>query len=240
MVDPQIAGVAGFAIVLGAAAAFVLAAMGIARGWWRHEVSFGLIGVAAFASIFAVFTIVRGWLSTAPSLASVDFVLGALGVLVGLAIVLLPVLFLIKVATSPWIHDITTDMENPPEFVAARSLRSKWSYPVRYEGEKVAKVQREKYPHIAPKIVDGSPEVVFERALAVARARGWEIVAMRDGEGVFEAVESTPLLGFKDDVVVRITGAGQGARVDMRSSSRVGDTDLGVNAKRIAAFLDAL
>ena len=84
------------------------------------------------------------------------------------------------------------------------------------------------------------PDRVLTTAEALARRLGWEIVAVVPAEGRLEATATTPWFGFKDDVVVRVTPAATGSRVDMRSKSRVGRSDLGVNAKRIRAFLAEL
>jgi uncharacterized protein (DUF1499 family) len=81
---------------------------------------------------------------------------------------------------------------------------------------------------------------VFNRALDVAQRMGWELVAADQASGRIEATDTTTWFGFKDDIVVRVTSWGSGARVDMRSVSRVGRSDVGTNARRIREFLDAL
>jgi uncharacterized protein (DUF1499 family) len=84
------------------------------------------------------------------------------------------------------------------------------------------------------------PARAFERALAVARAQGWEIVAAVPAEGRIEATDTTRFFGFKDDIVIRVKAEGAGSRVDVRSLSRVGKSDVGKNASRIRAYLRAL
>ena len=91
-----------------------------------------------------------------------------------------------------------------------------------------------------PAVIEAPAAKVFERALAVAQAMGWAIVASVPGEGRIEATDTTLLYGFKDDVVVRIAPDGDASRVDVRSVSRVGKSDVGVNAKRIRKFLSKL
>jgi uncharacterized protein (DUF1499 family) len=81
---------------------------------------------------------------------------------------------------------------------------------------------------------------MFKRAEATARAMGWEIVAAEPGEGRIEATDTTMWFGFKDDIVIRIVPEGEGSRLDIRSMSRVGKSDLGKNADRIRKFLAAL
>ena len=82
-------------------------------------------------------------------------------------------------------------------------------------------------------------EPAFARALEVARAMGWEIYHQDRNAGVIEAVDSTRIMAFKDDVVIRLQAAGEGTRIDLRSVSRVGRSDLGANAERIRAFTRA-
>ncbi|MGH7421143.1 MAG: DUF1499 domain-containing protein, partial [Candidatus Rokuibacteriota bacterium] len=85
-----------------------------------------------------------------------------------------------------------------------------------------------------------APDRVLARAVDVARGLGWEIVAVAPAEGRLEATDRTPWFGFRDDVVVRVRPDGAGSRVDVRSVSRVGRSDLGTNARRIRGFLEAL
>ena len=109
-----------------------------------------------------------------------------------------------------------------------------------YAGEETAAQQRGAYPEIKPQVLPVLPDEAFERALAVAGEMGWEIVAAEKGEGRIEATDTTFWFGFKDDVVIRIQPAEAGSRVDVRSASRVGVGDLGVNAARIRRFLEGL
>jgi uncharacterized protein (DUF1499 family) len=85
-----------------------------------------------------------------------------------------------------------------------------------------------------------TPGRAFDRAVAAAKAMGWDIVASDPAGGRIEATDTTFWFGFKDDVVVRVTPQPAGSRVDVRSLSRVGGGDLGANAARIRAFLAAV
>lgn len=134
------------------------------------------------------------------------------------------------------INDITTDLEDPPRFEAVLAVRPPTSNPVDYAGPAVAAVQRKAYPRVRPISTPLSPEQAYDRALEVARDMGWEIVAAARDRGVIEAVATTRLFRFKDDVVVRVRPAPTGARVDLRSLSRIGRGDLGKNAARIVEF----
>jgi uncharacterized protein (DUF1499 family) len=140
----------------------------------------------------------------------------------------------------PRIHDITTDTEKPPEFVTLRPVRELSPNGAAYGGPEVAAQQKQGYPDIVPVRLPLPPDRAFARAEAAARSLGWEIVAAVPAEGRLEATATTRWFGFKDDVVVRVTPAAEGSRMDIRSVSRIGRSDLGANAKRIRAFIGAL
>ena len=137
------------------------------------------------------------------------------------------------------IHDITTDLDNPPAFDAIVPLRA--DAPNTLDRPPVlATQQREGYPDLAPATVSLPPADAFDRALAVAQGKGWDIVTADRSSGRIEATDTTFWFGFKDDIAVRLTPWGAGTRVDVRSVSRVGRSDVGTNARRIREFLDAL
>lgn len=139
----------------------------------------------------------------------------------------------------PFIHDITTDTEDPPAFVAVLPLRADAANPPGYPGEDVALQQREAYPEVQPLATTLPPAEAFARAERVARDMGWDIVAVVPEEGRIEATDTTFWFGFKDDVVIRVRPAAGGSRVDIRSKSRVGRSDVGANAARILRFIKA-
>lgn len=150
-----------------------------------------------------------------------------------------PLATLVSSLGAPPIHDVTTDTENPPAFVAVVPLNS----PGRtdYEGPDLAARQRSAFPGLDPAILPVAPADAFRRALAVVRRMGWEVLATDPATFRIEATDRTFWFGFYDDVVIRIAAAGaDGSRVDVRSLSRVGVGDLGVNARRVREFLDAL
>lgn len=138
------------------------------------------------------------------------------------------------------IHDVTTDTEDPPVFVAVLPLRAKAFNPADYGGPEVAAVQVKLYPDIKPHLNEATPAELFARAKAAAEAMGWEIVDANADQGRIEATATTLFFGFKDDVVIRIRSEGAGSRLDIRSVSREGLSDLGVNAKRIREFMTKL
>jgi uncharacterized protein (DUF1499 family) len=141
---------------------------------------------------------------------------------------------------KPPIHDITTDTQEPPEYVAVLPLRVTVPNTTEYGGEKIASQQRAAYPDLQPLVLNVPPHEAFDRAHATVREMGWELVAADATAGRIEATDTTFWFGFKDDVVIRVRPADGGSRVDVRSLSRVGVGDAGTNAKRIRAYLDAL
>lgn len=141
---------------------------------------------------------------------------------------------------SPFLHDITTDTTQPPEFDIIAGLRADAPNPPEYAGEEAARLQREGYPDIITTYFEHDKQTVFYEALALIEARGWNLAQANTDEGLIEATEILPWFGFKDDVVIRLRSEGQRSVFDMRSKSRVGGTDLGVNAARIRAFIDDL
>jgi uncharacterized protein (DUF1499 family) len=141
---------------------------------------------------------------------------------------------------GPAIHDISTDTMSPPEFVAVVELRGPTDNPAEYSGADTAKQQQEAYPDIETIVLRDPRSLVFDSALTVAGDMGWEIVDSDTAEGRIEATATTPWVGFKDDVVIRIRTRSAETLVDVRSKSRVGRGDMGVNAKRIRKFRDRL
>lgn len=148
-----------------------------------------------------------------------------------------------KARSVPPIHDITTDTQNPPAFDAVVALRVNAVNPLEYGAgmspSELAALQQKAYPEVTTL----SSDLVFGDAVArsveVLSAQGLEVVNVDPDKGIVEAVATTFWFGFKDDVVVRITATPRGSRVDMRSVSRVGQSDVGANAARIQKFLEA-
>lgn len=153
---------------------------------------------------------------------------------------LIAVLSIAALSRWPPIHDITTDVDDPPSFVALLPYRPASVSPPEYDGAAAAAQQQKSYPDVRPLIVRASPSAVFDAAESLARDRGWQVVAADRAAGRIEAIATTRMMRFKDDVVIRLRVEGDRTRVDMRSKSRVGVGDLGTNARRIRAFLTAL
>ncbi|HWV41569.1 DUF1499 domain-containing protein [Pseudorhodoplanes sp.] len=149
-----------------------------------------------------------------------------------------------KAYTLPPIYDITTDVLDPPAYDAVRRLRSRTSNPVQYAGLHAAELQREAYPDIAPLELSVAPKMAYDHALALVNKRRWLVLDAREPQkgrdGRIEAVARTAIMGFREDIVIRIRGTEEDSQVDMRSSTRYGYHDLGGNASRIRSFLDNL
>jgi uncharacterized protein (DUF1499 family) len=152
-------------------------------------------------------------------------------------------------ADAPPIHDISTDLDNPPAFSEA-VIRARAAVPqsndldLRHkrtgDGQAFTDLQREHYPEIAPVATSLDASRAFDIALALARDQGWIIGAANADTGAIEATDSSFWYGFTDDIAIRVRPDGAGAHVDMRSVSRVGRSDLGANARRMRPYLEEL
>ncbi|MGK7370650.1 MAG: DUF1499 domain-containing protein [Candidatus Halalkalibacterium sp. M3_1C_030] len=137
----------------------------------------------------------------------------------------------------PPIHDITTDTENPPEFEAIVPLRADAPNKTEYGGKEVAKQQKSFYNGLETLRLDIPPGQAYDKALRAAKEMPWEIVAENKEDLRIEAYHKLPWFGFIDDVVIRVDTTQQGSKIDVRSVSRLGRGDLGVNAHRIKDYL---
>ncbi|MFZ5692344.1 MAG: DUF1499 domain-containing protein [Pseudomonadota bacterium] len=150
-----------------------------------------------------------------------------------------------KAYTLPPIYDITTDPLDPPAYDAVRRLRTRTTNPAQYAGLYAAEQQREAYPDVKPLDLTVPPKTAYDHALALVNKRRWLVLDAREPlpkrrDGRIEAVARSPIMGFREDLVIRIRGTEDESHVDMRSSSRYGFHDLGSNASRITAFLTSL
>ena len=135
----------------------------------------------------------------------------------------------------PPIHDITTDTEDPPLFVTAPEQRGDGTNPLDIKPDSI-EAQQQAYPDVQTIRTDLPIEAAFDRALAVTTELGWEVYHQDLNAGMIEAVDTTAIMGFKDDVVIRLRTNAEGTLLDLRSVSRVGVGDIGANAKRIRNF----
>jgi uncharacterized protein (DUF1499 family) len=168
-------------------------------------------------------------------------VLAGIGLLLGAAVFFVPLQANLLRGTVPSINDITTDTADPPSFAATLPARAaEGGRPPEYPPEMAAQ-QRKAFPDIAPVTTALPTAEAFKRALETAQGMsGWKIVGNDAGSGRIEASQSSLFYGFTDDVVIRVTADGTGSRIDVRSKSRQGRGDFGVNAKRVRGYLAAL
>lgn len=227
---------------LSLSAALVFAAVALLAGpAYRHE----------FLSLGTAFTLLRSSAlallgSAAAGLLAVLLLLASrrrgggmaaavLAVLVGAGAATPPLLLYAQSRDLPPIHDISTDIRNPPAFVAIQPLRRMTPNGNDYPLDS-ARLQKGAYPDIRSFEIATPPTETFERALRAAKAMRWQIVSVGPADGRIEATTRTMMFGFVDDVVIRVRPTPKGSAVDVRSASRVGRGDMGANARRIRAF----
>ena len=166
------------------------------------------------------------------------------GLLIGLVLIAYPLYVGVKAYKLPAIYDITTDPIDPPRFDAIARLRPRDANPVTYAGLYTAEQQRTAYSDIEPDMTSVSPQEAYDAAMKVITKRKWHVVDARPPQGtaprdgLIEAIARTPILGFRDDVAVRVRATHEGARIDVRSASRYGRHDLGANAARVRALIE--
>lgn len=216
-------------LALLALAMLALSGPGVRFELWSYR-----IGLTVFA--WAAYVAIAGALIAALSLAipkvrSRGALMPMVALVLGLAVLYVPLEFRRQARAVPPINDITTDMQNPPRYMT--QTRS-------YPGAEFARQQQAAYPDIGPVLLAAPPAAVFKKAVGAAEAMGWEVVGADAAAGTIEAVDTTRFFGFKDDVAVRIAPTADGSRVDIRSKSRVGRSDLGTNARRIRAYAERL
>ncbi|MBJ7387939.1 MAG: DUF1499 domain-containing protein [Sphingomonadaceae bacterium] len=233
---------------LGALVWGAVAAVGTAWGFWEY--TSGLKGVAgAFllgivAILMGLFQELRVRKSSTPPLRVRRWI----GILVALVYVGWVGTFLVKALTVPAIHDVSTDLADPPAFQTLQLRADNWDAVPGADDAKMrgltpeqrwAMVHQKAYGDIRAVRVNEPVPMVIAKAERLAKARGWDVATSLPEEGRLEATETSAFFQFKDDVILRVrpSDTGEGSIVDMRSVSRVGQSDLGVNAKRVRSFL---
>ncbi len=221
--------------------AVVFSALGVAGahfGVIAPRIGFLVFGISLLVGSLLALTLGALGLVVAPDgrrTSLIGVVCGAAGLFL-LAILLMPVL------DTPMIHDVTTNPDDPPHFQAIADLQDNAGRDLSYphgDGDVTAQ-QRRAYGDLETLRLDKSPSEALEAARQAAEALGWVIVAVDEEAGIVEAYDTSKFFRFIDDVVVRIRVDGTGSEVDVRSTSRVGKSDLGVNARRVRVFLDQL
>lgn len=216
-------------------ALLIIGPLGSQWGLWPYTVGLLLVTIAMVGSLLPIVLLLGfvwhpGYRAERP------------GLIAGAAFAAVPfatALWTVTVASgAPVIHDVSTDTVNPPTFHTARKLRGPGSNPLDYTAKEAA-AQRAAWPDLKPLHTSLAPDKALTHAVDVARKLGWEIIDRQSRPGYIEAVATTTWFGFKDDVVIRVQADDGGSAVDVRSVSRVGEGDLGTNARRIRAFLEA-
>ena len=200
--------------------------MASSNGWTHFAAGTVVVAVAAAILAYRVH-------------AQRELIVSLLGLIVSVAVAGPPVYLWRHAEGLPHLHDITTDTDNPPRFVAIVPLRKDARNSTDYSAETAA-LQKKGYPDIGPALLNAPPVQALQLAERAARAMGWDIVAVAPDQLRIEATDTTLMFGFKDDIVIRVTANGSGSRVDARALSRIGGSDLGTNAKRIRSFFRKL
>jgi uncharacterized protein (DUF1499 family) len=220
-------------VALVALVMLALSGPGVRFELWSYRTGLILFRWTAYVAIAA--SLVAALALAIPKVRAQGFLLPMLALVIGLAVLYVPLRFLQQARAVPPINDISTDTENPPRYMTA-------SRP--YPGAEFARQQRAAYPDILPIVLPVPPREAFARAVAAAEAMGWEVVGRDAAAGTIEAVDITKWFGFKDDIAIRVRPAQDGSpnlsRVDIRSKSRVGRSDIGTNARRIRGYAERL
>ena len=188
-------------------------------------------GVAALVLLILQFLFMRKTVTIGSALMAIVFSAIAIA---------LPLSMMNKGKSVPPIHDISTDLVNPPEFVAIAPLRADSPNQAEYDGVETAEQQRAAYPELKTLNYSQPKAELMTAAEQAAKNLGWEIVNIDASKGIIEATDTTTWFGFKDDVIVRVNDKGDERLIDIRSKSRVGASDLGKNAERIHTFIKEL
>jgi uncharacterized protein (DUF1499 family) len=159
---------------------------------------------------------------------------------IGLLAATPPLIMRSQAKSVPPIHDITTDMQDPPAFVTLAPVREQGPNKSAYGGPEIAAQQVKAYPEIKPRTLSVPPSEAVQKVIDASRSMGWEVVATDTAAGRVEATDTTRWFGFKDDIVIRVRPQAGGSLIDARSASRVGRSDIGKNADRLREFLAKL
>jgi uncharacterized protein (DUF1499 family) len=233
---------ARMAFIMSCVAALIVASAGPLNRYAGLEVegSLALLRYGLYAAVAGAALGLATIVPTRPGERRRGFIAALLAILIGVAAGWVPVDWFLRAQRLPELNDISTDIANPPALVVTNQLRRGAPNPATYPGASAGVQQRSAYPDIKPVILAVPPAEAFKRVDRVATAMDWEVVARAPDDGRLEAVATSDWFGFRDDIVVRIRPDGSGSRIDIRSKSRVGESDLGVNAKRIREFIARL
>jgi len=224
----------GLAMATGTLAA--LAGLGSRWNWWNFRTGFLILQWAAYLGVVGAAVSLAGIFATAIGRGRRALAAALAGLLLSALVVGTLWHWKQTAVHVPPIHDISTDTDDPPAFVAVLPLRADAPNPAVYGGPEIAAQQHKGYPDLVSTLLSVPPGRAFEMARKAADDMCWKIVDANPGEGRIEATATTLWFGFKDDIVIRIRPVEGGSRIDIRSVSRVGRSDVGTNAKRIRLF----
>ena len=248
----RFAAILSFGCFVLSALAGLIASDGTRLGWWDYEMG---LTILAPAVVLALIGSLAGlvWISSALRRNdSQGWRYGVFGLAGSLITAFIPLNQLRLYVISPPIHDISTDVEYAPPFIALLPLRAGATNGpdydgmklVQYDGRKthVAALQKKAYPDIKTDGELKKPAVLFWHAFETAkRMSGWDIVSFDEKTGMIEAAATSPWFGLTSDVAIRVKPAGRlGARLDIRSKSRIGENDMGMNAAIVRDYLKAV
>ncbi|MEO8164243.1 MAG: DUF1499 domain-containing protein [Betaproteobacteria bacterium] len=227
---------AGLSVAILSAAAMVLSGLGYRLDLYHFRIGFTIMRWAFWFALTGAILSLAGLVMTAGKPGRI-LIAALIGIAIGAGTAYVPWSLKQTVEALPFIHDISTDTTNPPEFIAAARLRKPTDHPLTYDGQEVADLQHKAYPDLVSLMTGAPSDKVFEAAKAAIASMGMQLVEAAPAQGRIEATQTSLLYGFTDDMVVRITPVAEGTKIDVRSKSRVGRSDVGQNAKRIRTFL---
>lgn len=205
---------------------------------WRGAVTVGsALALVALAGLVALVAMVLIWRNGYKGVGMAAQTLVVVSLMLAV-----PAFYVIRGLTLPQINDVTTDLENPPEFSRSRAALAAREGRVPSSADAATRErQRQGYPAISPILLEQSAEEAYDLSRKAAIAIGWQIIEStapggRTGAGRIEAIQRTTFLRFTDDITIRIRPRAEGSRIDLRSASRIGTHDLGANARRIGRF----
>jgi len=195
---------------------------GTKAGWWHFRIGMAFFAASALVALVALVLAAMAWKRSGRGA-----LVCAIIALIVSAIVALPIL---SARGKPLIHDVSTDLDDPPAFVAI----------VPPQPGLDPMLQLQAYGDLKSLQVAMPTNEAFQRATSVVQSMGWSVAAADQARGIIEATDTTSWFGFKDDVVIRVKPSALGSKIDVRSTSRVGKSDTGTNAARIRDFLEEM
>jgi uncharacterized protein (DUF1499 family) len=229
----------GFVVAVISALISLIAGLGTRFQWFFFRTGLEIMGIAVIVGLVAAVISIIAIVAIFFTPGNKGIYLCILGLIISIPVAIVPLYMRYEIKVPP-IHDITTDITNPPAFVHVLPLRKDAYNKPEYGGPDVAAQQTKAYPDIKTLALDMATDKAFSKALDIAKNMSWEIVAAEPKEGRIEATATTFWMGYKDDIVIRIKAHDKMSNVDIRSESRVGKSDFGVNAKRIRIFLSEM